>query len=121
MILASRRTHSSLFRIKMIMAIRWRRDGRLICATLSKAEEGDTYIDERLVTQLVDMNVLIADENHAELNNENEHPPECIQIATRWMIKHSYPEDAIAKIVGGNGLWHWNSQFTNKGEDNEKI
>ena len=99
------------------MAIRWRRDGRLICATLSKAETGDTYIDERLVAHLVDMNVLIADKNHMGLNNENDHPPECIQTVTRWMIKHGYSEDEIAKIVGGNGLWHWNSLFLTKGED----
>lgn len=89
------------------MAIRWRKDGRLVCAALSEPEEGDTYIDERLAAWLVDMNVLIADENHMGINIENEHSPKRIQTATRWMIKHGYPEDAIAKIVGGNGLWHW--------------
>lgn len=78
-----------------------------MCAALSKAEEGDTYIDERLVAQLVDMKVLVVDENHMGLNNENDHHPERIQTTTRWMIKHGYSEDEISKVVGGNGLWHW--------------
>jgi len=30
------------------MAIRWRKDGRLLCAAMSELEEGDTYIDDRL-------------------------------------------------------------------------
>ncbi len=89
------------------MAIRWRKDGRLVCAALSKAEEGDTYISERLVAQLMDMNVLVADENHMGLNNENDHHPERIQTIIKWMTTHGYSEDQIAKIVGGNGLWHW--------------
>lgn len=34
------------------MSIRWRKDGSLICAARSAAEEGDTYIDDRLHYQL---------------------------------------------------------------------
>ena len=49
------------------MAIRWRRDGRLVCARMFKAEEGDTYIDDRLTYQLaVEKDVLVADENCKE-------------------------------------------------------
>jgi len=34
------------------MAIRWRLDGRLLCAAMAQPEEGDTYIDDRLHYQL---------------------------------------------------------------------
>ena len=34
------------------MAIRWREDGRLLCAAASEAKPGDTYIDDRLHYQL---------------------------------------------------------------------
>ena len=47
------------------MAIRWREDGRLICAAMSEPEEGDTYIDDRLHYQLsVITRAIIADINH---------------------------------------------------------
>ena len=47
------------------MAIRWRRDGRLICAAMSDVEEGDTYIDDRLHYELTVLrDVIIADVNH---------------------------------------------------------
>lgn len=100
------------------MGIRWRKGGHLICAMLSNAEEGDTYISERLGAKLMDMNILVADENHMGLNNKDDHPPERIQTATKWMVKHGYPKDDIAKIVGGNGLWHWHSEFNENHEDN---
>jgi len=33
-----------------------------------------------------------------------ENPSECLQNVCRWMIKHGYSDDEIAKVVGGNGL-----------------
>ncbi len=33
-----------------------------------------------------------------------ENPSECLQNVARWMIKHGYSDDEIAKIIGGNGL-----------------
>ena len=47
------------------MSIRWRTDGRLICASMSKPEVGDTYIDDRLHYQLsVLTQSIVADDNH---------------------------------------------------------
>lgn len=49
------------------MSIRWRLDGKLICAAMSEPEKGDTYIDDRLHYQLsVISRVIIADINHEE-------------------------------------------------------
>ncbi len=47
------------------MAIRWRSDGRLLCAAKSEAKPGDTYIDDRLHYQLsVVSRAILADTNH---------------------------------------------------------
>ena len=47
------------------MAIRWRRDGTLMCAAVSDAEEGDCYIDDRLHYQLfVELRAIFADVDH---------------------------------------------------------
>ncbi len=47
------------------MAIRWRKDGALICAAKSEAEDGDTYIDDRLHYQLsVVSRAILADVDH---------------------------------------------------------
>ena len=47
------------------MAIRWRKDGSLICAAMSEPEEGDTYIDDRLHHQLAAITFsIIPDANH---------------------------------------------------------
>ena len=47
------------------LSIRWRADGRLVCAAVSDAEEGDTYIDDRLHYALsVEARALIADIDH---------------------------------------------------------
>lgn len=47
------------------MSIRWRIDGRLVCAAMNKAEEDDTYIDDRLHHQLsAESKAIIADVNH---------------------------------------------------------
>jgi len=47
------------------MAIRWRRDGRLMCAATTGPEEGDTYIGDRLTYELsVILKVIVADKDH---------------------------------------------------------
>ena len=47
------------------MGIRWRSTGTLICASMSKPEEGDTYIDDRLHYQMsVISKCIVADEEH---------------------------------------------------------
>jgi len=47
------------------MAIRWRKDGRLMCAAMTEAKEGDTYIGDRLSYKLtVEYKVLVADSDH---------------------------------------------------------
>ncbi len=50
------------------MAIRWRINGQLVCAAMSKPEKGDTYIDDRLHYQLsVISRAIMADVDH-EIN-----------------------------------------------------
>ena len=49
---------------EIIMGVRWRKDGRLLCAAMSEAEEGDTYIDGRLLEKLNGLRVIVADPNH---------------------------------------------------------
>jgi endoglucanase Acf2 len=47
------------------MAIRWRKNGDMVCAAMSDSEEGDTYIDDRLHYQLsVISRAIIADVDH---------------------------------------------------------
>ncbi len=47
------------------MAIRWRADGRLLCAAMSEPEDGDTYIDDRLHYQLSQISrAILADVDH---------------------------------------------------------
>ena len=49
------------------MAIRWRKNGDLMCAAVSEPEEGDTYIDDRLHHQLHTITrAILADVNHEE-------------------------------------------------------
>lgn len=49
------------------MSIRWRKDGRLLCAAMFPAEEDDTYIDDRLHYQLsVISKAIVADIDHSE-------------------------------------------------------
>jgi len=49
------------------MSIRWRLNGELLCAAMSKFKNGDTYIDDRLHYQLsVISRSIIADINHEE-------------------------------------------------------
>ena len=50
------------------MAIRWRKDGRLLCAVKCEEEKGDTYINDRLHYELsVKQKVLIPD-RYEEIN-----------------------------------------------------
>lgn len=47
------------------MAIRWRKNGDLICAAMSEPEGGDTYIGDRLSYELTtELQVIVADPNH---------------------------------------------------------
>lgn len=47
------------------MAIRWRKNGALICAAMSKQEDGDTYINDRLHYQLsIISKAILADIDH---------------------------------------------------------
>ena len=47
------------------MSIRWRKDGRMLCAAMTEPEEHDTYIDDRLHYQLsVISRTILADVNH---------------------------------------------------------
>ena len=47
------------------MAIRWRKNGELLCAAISKPEKDDTYIDDRLHYQLsVISRAIVADIDH---------------------------------------------------------
>ena len=50
----------------------------------------------------IDMNVQQLKELKYVRGMEN--PSECLQNVCRWMIKHGYSDQEIAKIVGGNGL-----------------
>lgn len=33
-----------------------------------------------------------------------ENPTECLQNVARWMVKHGYSDEEIAKIIGGNAI-----------------
>ena len=47
------------------MAIRIRTDGCIICAAMSKLEEGDIYVEDRLHYELaVELCLMVADPNH---------------------------------------------------------
>ena len=49
------------------MSLRWRINGELLCAAKVEAEDGDTYIDDRLHYQLsVISRAIIADVGEAE-------------------------------------------------------
>lgn len=46
------------------MAVRWRKNGDIVCAAMSRARKDDTYIDDHLHYQLsVNQKVLIPDRN----------------------------------------------------------
>lgn len=49
------------------MSIRWRLDGRLLCAAMTEPEPGDCYIDDRLHYELsVEARAIIADADHEQ-------------------------------------------------------
>jgi len=49
------------------MAVRWRKDGSLVCAAMSDPETGDRYIDDGLHYQLsVVTKAIVADPRHKE-------------------------------------------------------
>ncbi len=69
------------------MAIRWRKNGTLVCAAKTTEEEGDTYIDDRLHYELsVQQKVLVPHDSEETtglwrwLHGEcliSEHPDDC--------------------------------------------
>lgn len=49
------------------MALRIRKDGRILCAAMHKREPGDTYINDKLSYEMtVEHKVLVTDEKHSE-------------------------------------------------------
>lgn len=68
------------------MALRIRKDGRVLCAALNKAEEGDHYIDDWLHYELsVERKVLVTTPNKYHMKNGGEwwwkgHEPEGVKM-----------------------------------------
>lgn len=48
------------------MSLRWRSDGRLLCAATSQADDDDTYIDDRLHYHLCLTGVIRPDDRESE-------------------------------------------------------
>lgn len=64
------------------MALRIRLDGRILCAALNNAEEGDVYINDAVHYRLsVEEKVLVTTENDYHLANSGE-----------WWLKGSEPK-----------------------------
>lgn len=54
------------------MALRIRKDGRILCAAIHSAEQGDTYINDDLHYQLSVENKVIATQYHEEHKERGE-------------------------------------------------
>ena len=53
------------------MALRIRKDGRILCAAIHEAKEGDTYINDKLSYEMtVEHKVLITDKYHISVHGE---------------------------------------------------
>lgn len=61
------------------MSLRWRKTGEIFCAAKTKAEEGDTYIDDRLHYELSAIQKTIVPDKNEHKNG-------------RWYWLHSDPE-----------------------------
>jgi len=67
------------------MAVRIRKNGKIVCAALNKAEEGDVYLDDEICYQLsVIKKVLVTTENDYHMANGGE-----------WWWKGQEPKDII--------------------------
>ena len=60
------------------MSLRWRADGRLLCAAKHGVEEGDTYLDDRLHYELAVLRRVLIPE-----------PDEPESGAWRWADEHT--------------------------------
>ena len=70
------------------MAVRIRKDGRIFCAALRPAEEGDTYIDDDLHYQLsVEKKVLVAE------------PWAKHKISAEWWWAGNVPKDIVVDDI----------------------
>lgn len=79
------------------MAIRWRLDGRLLCAATSKPEAGDTYIDDRLHYELsVKLGVMIPTTDGWKMADGAK--------GNQWMFLH---------MLGDNTSLTWTGQEAN--------
>lgn len=67
------------------MALRIRRDGRILCAALSIPQEGDVYLDDETHYHLsVEKKVLVTSDNEHHMNNGGQ-----------WWWKGREPIDVI--------------------------
>ena len=48
------------------MGIRWRKDGRLVCAAMTEPEDGDVLFDDRQTEVMAERGVILADPDHFE-------------------------------------------------------
>lgn len=48
------------------MGLRWRKDGRLMCAAMTKEEPGDVYFDDDQLHCMSQRGVIMADPDHSE-------------------------------------------------------
>lgn len=72
------------------MAVRVRKDGRILCAAMHLAEEGDIYIDDGIHYLLsVEAKVLVTDNNHLDKPGRPGHGE------WWWVTSKSRPKAAI--------------------------
>jgi hypothetical protein len=66
------------------MALRIRKDGRILCAAIHSAEDGDTYIDDELHYEMsVERKILVAEPS--DLHNQS----------GQWWWSGNIPNDVI--------------------------
>ena len=46
------------------MGLRWRKDGRLLCAAMTEPEDGDIYFDDEQLYEMSKQGVILADPDH---------------------------------------------------------
>lgn len=46
------------------MGLRWRKDGRLLCAAMSEWESGDVYFDDEQLEKLSRAGIIVPDQGH---------------------------------------------------------
>ena len=83
------------------MGIRWRKDGRLICAAMSEPEEGDAYFDDRVLGELANRYYIVADPDH-KINGlwHWQGPGSALLMSMRNRLRR---------------LWHWRGKRTWRG------